>query len=30
MSKGWSSYPNCVLTQVEKDSLNVSPFFQAQ
>jgi len=30
MSKGWSSYPNCVLTQAEKDSLNAIPFFQAQ
>jgi hypothetical protein len=28
MSTGYPQYPNCILTQPEKDSLNASPFFQ--
>jgi len=28
MSLGWPNYPNCVFTQAEKDSLNLSPFLQ--
>jgi hypothetical protein len=30
MSNGWSKYPNCVLKQNEKDSLNAGPFFKVQ
>jgi hypothetical protein len=28
MSTGYSKYPNCILQQPEKDSLNASPFFK--
>ena len=28
MSGGTGKYPNCILTQAEKDTLNASPFFQ--
>ena len=30
MSTGYPQYPNCVLQQPEKDSLNASPFFTVQ
>jgi hypothetical protein len=30
MSTGYPKYPNCILRQVEKDSLNVSPFFEVR
>jgi hypothetical protein len=30
MSLGYPSYPNCVFTQAEKDTLNLSPFLQTQ
>lgn len=30
MSEGFSKYPNCVLKQADKDSLNASPFFLVQ
>jgi len=28
MSTGYSKYPDCILQPIEKDSLNVSPFFK--
>lgn len=30
MSTGYPNYPNCILQQPEKDSLNASPFFTVQ
>jgi hypothetical protein len=30
MSTGYPQYPNCILQQPEKDSLNASPFFSMQ
>jgi hypothetical protein len=28
MSTGYPHYPNCILTQAEKDNLNATPFFK--